>query len=129
MVTFFFFQLLFVFLVSHSWTTEERTSTTSTSHNGAVTGLTFTADGLFLLSVGTDSRMRLWDVFFHKNTLVPSHRDTSHLSSSHITQQRSLYVVSLTGELRQGKKRPHATSLLLCIGENRPNDSFSSTWQ
>ena len=49
---------------------EERTESTSTSHNGAVNGLKFNSDGLFLISTGTDARMRLWDVFYHKNTLV-----------------------------------------------------------
>ena len=33
----------------------------STAHNGYVHGLSFTNDGLFLVSVGTDSRMRLWN--------------------------------------------------------------------
>lgn len=33
----------------------------TTAHNGYVHGLSFTADGLFLISVGTDGRMRLWN--------------------------------------------------------------------
>ena len=33
----------------------------STAHNGYVHGLSFTNDGLFLVSVGTDGRMRLWN--------------------------------------------------------------------
>jgi len=52
-----------------SISSEERTST-GTSHNGAINGLQFTPDGLHLLSSGTDSRVRLWDVYSKKNTLV-----------------------------------------------------------
>lgn len=33
----------------------------TTAHNGYVHSLSFTSDGLFLISVGTDSRMRLWN--------------------------------------------------------------------
>lgn len=33
----------------------------TTAHNGYVHGLSFTGDGLFLISVGTDGRMRLWN--------------------------------------------------------------------
>ena len=33
----------------------------TTAHNGYVHGLSFTTDGLFLISVGTDGRMRLWN--------------------------------------------------------------------
>lgn len=31
------------------------------AHSGYVHGLSFTYDGLFLISVGTDGRMRLWN--------------------------------------------------------------------
>ncbi|XP_023658857.1 DNA excision repair protein ERCC-8 [Paramormyrops kingsleyae] len=40
------------------------------AHNGRVNGLCFTADGLFLLSAGTDDRMRLWKAASGENTLV-----------------------------------------------------------
>ena len=33
----------------------------TSAHNGYVHGLSFTGDGLFLVSVGTDGRMRLWN--------------------------------------------------------------------
>ena len=33
----------------------------TTAHNGYVHGISFTADGLFVVSVGTDGRMRLWN--------------------------------------------------------------------
>lgn len=42
----------------------------STAHYGAVIGLKMTADGLYLLSAGSDSRLRLWDVESCCNTLV-----------------------------------------------------------
>ncbi|KAG9480043.1 hypothetical protein GDO78_011844 [Eleutherodactylus coqui] len=42
----------------------------NTAHNGRVNGLCFTNDGLHLLSVGTDDRMRLWNSATGENTLV-----------------------------------------------------------
>lgn len=42
----------------------------NTAHNGRVNGLCFTADGLFLLTAGTDDRMRLWNSATGENTLV-----------------------------------------------------------
>ncbi|KAI4985593.1 hypothetical protein ZWY2020_018223 [Hordeum vulgare] len=41
-----------------------------TAHYGAVTGLRTTTDGMHLLSSGSDSRLRLWDVDSGCNTLV-----------------------------------------------------------
>ncbi|XP_022087344.1 DNA excision repair protein ERCC-8-like [Acanthaster planci] len=41
-----------------------------TAHSGHVNGLSFTDDGLRILSFGTDDRLRLWDVATGKNTLV-----------------------------------------------------------
>uniref|UniRef100_A0A7M4FFW3 ERCC excision repair 8, CSA ubiquitin ligase complex subunit n=1 Tax=Crocodylus porosus TaxID=8502 RepID=A0A7M4FFW3_CROPO len=42
----------------------------NTAHNGRVNGLCFTSDGLHLLTVGTDDRMRLWNSSTGENTLV-----------------------------------------------------------
>ncbi|XP_031404768.1 WD repeat-containing protein ATCSA-1-like [Punica granatum] len=42
----------------------------ATAHYGAVTGLKVTEDGMYLLSAGSDSRLRLWDVESGWNTLV-----------------------------------------------------------
>ncbi|XP_067087079.1 DNA excision repair protein ERCC-8 isoform X1 [Osmerus mordax] len=42
----------------------------NTAHNGRVNGLCFTADGLYLLTAGTDDRMRLWNSATGENTLV-----------------------------------------------------------
>ncbi|XP_057350933.1 DNA excision repair protein ERCC-8 isoform X5 [Manis pentadactyla] len=42
----------------------------NTAHNGKVNGLCFTTDGLHLLTVGTDNRMRLWNSSSGENTLV-----------------------------------------------------------
>uniref|UniRef100_A0A3Q1K1A3 DNA excision repair protein ERCC-8 n=1 Tax=Anabas testudineus TaxID=64144 RepID=A0A3Q1K1A3_ANATE len=42
----------------------------NTAHNGRVNGLCFTSDGLFLLTAGTDDRMRLWNSATGENTLV-----------------------------------------------------------
>ncbi|XP_050884888.1 WD repeat-containing protein ATCSA-1 isoform X2 [Lathyrus oleraceus] len=42
----------------------------ATAHYGAVTGLKVTEDGMHLLSAGSDSRLRLWDVESGCDTLV-----------------------------------------------------------
>ncbi|XP_054466725.1 DNA excision repair protein ERCC-8 isoform X2 [Anoplopoma fimbria] len=42
----------------------------NTAHNGRVNGLCFTADGLYLLTTGTDDRMRLWNSATGENTLL-----------------------------------------------------------
>jgi len=40
------------------------------SHDGIVNGIHFTPDGNFLLSSGSDNRLKLWDILSGKNTLV-----------------------------------------------------------
>ncbi|XP_027355660.1 WD repeat-containing protein ATCSA-1 isoform X2 [Abrus precatorius] len=42
----------------------------ATAHYGAVTGLKATDDGMYLLSAGSDSRLRLWDIESGCDTLV-----------------------------------------------------------
>jgi DNA excision repair protein ERCC-8 len=42
----------------------------ATAHYGTVTALTPTTDGFYLLSAGTDSRVKLWDIESACNTLV-----------------------------------------------------------
>ncbi|GFQ06297.1 DNA excision repair protein ercc-8 [Phtheirospermum japonicum] len=42
----------------------------ATGHYGVVTGLKVTDDGMYLLSSGSDSRLRLWDIESGCNTLV-----------------------------------------------------------
>lgn len=42
----------------------------ATAHYGAVTGLKVSEDGTYLLSAGSDSRLRLWDIESGCNTLV-----------------------------------------------------------
>ncbi|XP_039125945.1 WD repeat-containing protein ATCSA-1-like [Dioscorea cayenensis subsp. rotundata] len=42
----------------------------ATAHYGAVTGLKATGDGMYLISSGSDSRLRLWDIESGCNTLV-----------------------------------------------------------
>lgn len=46
------------------------TQNRATAHYGAVTGLKATRDGMYLLSSGSDSRLRLWDIESACNTLV-----------------------------------------------------------
>lgn len=41
-----------------------------TAHNGRISSLKFTRDGLHMVSHGADNRLRLWDVALCKNTLV-----------------------------------------------------------
>lgn len=45
-------------------------NSSTTAHNGHINGLTFSSDGLHLLSYGTDDSLRLWDVFSTENSLV-----------------------------------------------------------
>ncbi|KAJ0976752.1 hypothetical protein J5N97_012226 [Dioscorea zingiberensis] len=42
----------------------------ATAHYGAVTGLKATGDGMYLISSGSDSRLRVWDIESGCNTLV-----------------------------------------------------------
>ena len=42
----------------------------NTAHNGAVSSLCYTEDGLHLISFGTDQRLRLWNTASGRNTLV-----------------------------------------------------------
>lgn len=44
--------------------------TANTAHNGRVNGLCYMSDGLHLLTIGTDDRMRLWNSSTGENTLV-----------------------------------------------------------
>ena len=41
-----------------------------TAHNGHVNAMCFTSDGLYLVTYGTDDRVRLWDTTTGKNCLV-----------------------------------------------------------
>ncbi|KAK4387605.1 WD repeat-containing protein ATCSA-1 [Sesamum angolense] len=56
----------------------------ATGHYGVVTGLKVTEDGMYLLSAGSDSRLRLWDVESGCNTLV--NFETARLQSSKAIQ-------------------------------------------
>ena len=57
-------------LDQHNGKGGSRSSTINTAHNGRVNGISFSPDGLHLLTFGTDDRLRLWDTFTGKNTLV-----------------------------------------------------------
>lgn len=41
-----------------------------TAHDGTVNGLQFTSDGLFIVTFGTDDRLRLWNASTGRNMLV-----------------------------------------------------------
>lgn len=57
-------------LDQHNGKGGSRCSAINTAHNGHVNGISFAPDGLHLLTYGTDDRLRLWDTFTGKNTLV-----------------------------------------------------------
>ncbi|XP_076955113.1 WD repeat-containing protein ATCSA-1-like isoform X1 [Bidens hawaiensis] len=56
----------------------------ATAHYGAVLGLKATEDGMYLLSAGSDSRLRLWDIQSGCNTLV--HYEMVRMQSSKAIQ-------------------------------------------
>ncbi|XP_017825395.1 DNA excision repair protein ERCC-8 isoform X3 [Callithrix jacchus] len=56
-------------LDQHNGEKSQAVESANTAHNGKVNGLCFTSDGLHLLTVGTDNRMRLWNSFNGENTL------------------------------------------------------------
>ncbi|XP_012312686.1 DNA excision repair protein ERCC-8 isoform X5 [Aotus nancymaae] len=56
-------------LDQHNGEKSQAVESANTAHNGKVNGLCFTSDGLHLLTVGTDNRMRLWNSSNGENTL------------------------------------------------------------
>lgn len=71
----------------------------ATAHYGAVIGLKVTDDGMYLLSAGSDSRLRLWDIESGYNTLV--HYEIVRLQTSRaiqlsITEDSALVFVPCT---------------------------------
>eukprot|EP00112_Aurelia_sp_Birch-Aquarium-sp1_P011298 Seg2376.3 transcript_id=Seg2376.3/GoldUCD/mRNA.D3Y31 product="DNA excision repair protein ERCC-8" protein_id=Seg2376.3/GoldUCD/D3Y31 len=60
-----------------------RSSSTITAHSGYVNGLTFSSDGLHLLSFGADDRLRLWNVWTSESTLV-NYGKICNLSKKHV---------------------------------------------
>ncbi|KAJ3687434.1 hypothetical protein LUZ61_016598 [Rhynchospora tenuis] len=75
----------------------------ATAHYGAVNGLRATADGLYLLSSGSDSRLRLWDIESGRNTLVnyeAMHIQTSKPIQLAVTPDSSLVFVPCMASLK-----------------------------
>ncbi|XP_054343819.1 DNA excision repair protein ERCC-8 isoform X3 [Pongo pygmaeus] len=56
-------------LDQHNGKKSQAVESANTAHNGKVNGLCFTSDGLHLLTLGTDDRMRLWNSSNGENTL------------------------------------------------------------
>eukprot|EP00795_Rhopilema_esculentum_P004852 gene4852-21181_t len=80
-------------LDQHNGKAASSTSSNVTAHNGYINGLSFTSDGLHLLSYGTDDRLRLWDVWTSQNTLV-NYGSVYNLSKKHVQ-------LAVTRELNQ----------------------------
>jgi DNA excision repair protein ERCC-8 len=61
-----------IHVFNRKFTTDKLRSDTRTapSHNGSITDLEFTPDGIYLLSSGTDNQVRKWHVQSGENTLV-----------------------------------------------------------
>lgn len=45
-------------------------SSTNQAHNRPINGLAFSSDGFYLISLGMDEKIRLWDAYTGQNTLV-----------------------------------------------------------
>lgn len=71
-----------------------------TAHDGHVNGLCFTPDGLFLVSYGTDNRVRIWNTFTGKNEMVNfgkvynESRRSMRFDTSHHSNPKLIYVPS-----------------------------------
>ncbi|CAH1421978.1 unnamed protein product [Lactuca virosa] len=75
----------------------------ATAHYGAVIGLKATEDGMYLLSAGSDSRLRLWDIESGCNTLV--HFEITRLQTTKaiqlaVTQDSALVFVPCMTSLK-----------------------------
>jgi DNA excision repair protein ERCC-8 len=57
-------------LDQHNSTRDKWLEPTNKAHDSAVNGLEFTSDGLYLVSIGHDDKMRVWDLETGLNTLV-----------------------------------------------------------
>ncbi|XP_075218382.1 DNA excision repair protein ERCC-8-like isoform X2 [Lycorma delicatula] len=87
---------------------------TCTAHDGSVNGLCFTRNGLNLLSFGTDSRLRLWNVSTGENEMInygsiPNDtRKSAQIDVSACTNKDLVYIPSegniLIYSLYTGKK-------------------------
>jgi len=58
------------YLDHHNGKGQSSNETTSTALDGCVNGLCFTRDGLFLISYGTDHRLKLWSAYNGQNEMV-----------------------------------------------------------
>lgn len=54
----------------HNGRNNHSSSNEVTAHDGRVHGLSFTSDGLFLISVGSDNRIRVWNTETGKITIT-----------------------------------------------------------
>ncbi|XP_071118181.1 DNA excision repair protein ERCC-8-like [Haliotis cracherodii] len=57
-------------LDQHNGEAASSVANSTTAHGGRVNGLSFTHDGLFLVTFGTDNRLRLWNTYTGKNCMV-----------------------------------------------------------
>ena len=110
-----------------------------TAHNGHVNGLCYTSDGLHLLSIGTDDRMRLWDLLAESNTLInygkvfnPSRKNTQFCVSKGLSSE---LVFAPSGndifmfEIHTGKKIStligHYNNVNCCIFDSFSQELYS----
>ena len=75
-----------------------------TSHSGAANGLKFTADGLHLVSCGSDNRIHLWNTNTGKNTMVNYGRVTN-------SGKRSVQFALSEGSAQDLIYMPHGTNI------------------
>ncbi|KAL2822710.1 WD40-repeat-containing domain protein [Aspergillus cavernicola] len=62
------------------------------AHNGAVTGVRWTADGAYLVTAGQDARIRVWEAATGANTLVHFGPRVQNTSSSQLAERAPVIV-------------------------------------
>ncbi|XP_064385790.1 DNA excision repair protein ERCC-8-like [Halichondria panicea] len=93
----------------HNGSGSSNSASVETAHSGHVNGLCFSSDGLYLLSFATDNKLKLWDAFYGKNTLI----NYGHLTNYDTHTSVQFAVSSHTSTLHPVVCLPSSGSILL----------------